>query len=122
LNLDGARYRATVEAYAGSEYVFWGGRTYVLHLEDPLTPAAVEDGSARGLRAPMPGRILALLAAPGAIVRQGAPLLVLEAMKIEHTILAPAAGVLQAFRVAAGEQVAEGAELVSFDPTPESKE
>ena len=68
----------------------------------------------------MPGRILELLATPGAIVPKGAPLLVLEAMKIEHTILAPAAGTLTAYRVAAGEQVAEGAELVSFEPTAAS--
>jgi 3-methylcrotonyl-CoA carboxylase alpha subunit len=117
LGLDGARFEVMAHRYAGAEYVSWQGRTHVLHIVDPLAPAAVVEGAARGLRAPMPGRILELVAVPGAIVPKGAPLLVLEAMKIEHTILAPAAGVLKAFRVAAGEQVAEGAELVSFEPT-----
>ena len=117
LRLDGAQFEMSVHRYAGAEYVSWRGRTDVLHIVDPLAPAAVTEGAARGLRAPMPGRILELIAVPGAIVPKGAALLVLEAMKIEHTILAPAAGVLKAFRVAAGEQVAEGAELVSFEPT-----
>jgi 3-methylcrotonyl-CoA carboxylase alpha subunit len=119
LSVDGAQFQVTSHPYAGAEYTFWQGRTYVIHFVDPMVPATVEEGAARGLRAPMPGRILELVAAPGAVVRKGAPLLVLEAMKIEHTIVAPAAGVLQAFRVAAGEQVAEGAELVTFEPTPE---
>ena len=122
LNMNGAQFEVTAHPFAGADYLFWRGRTYVLHGVDPMAPFAVDAGAARGLRAPMPGRILELIAAPGAIVRKGAPLLMLEAMKIEHTILAPAAGVLTAFRVAAGEQVAEGAELVSFEPTPAAKE
>jgi 3-methylcrotonyl-CoA carboxylase alpha subunit len=117
LSFNGSRFEVMAHRYAGAEYVSWHGRTYVLHTVDPLAPAAAAEGATRGLRAPMPGRILELLAVPGAIVRKGAPLLVLEAMKIEHTIQAPAAGMLKAFRVAAGEQVAEGAELVSFEPT-----
>jgi 3-methylcrotonyl-CoA carboxylase alpha subunit len=119
VSVNGAQFQVTAHPYAGAEYLFWNGRTYVLHFVDPMVPSTVDEGAARGLRAPMPGRILELSAVPGAIVRKGAPLLVLEAMKIEHTILAPAAGVLKAFRVAAGEQVAEGAELVTFEPTPE---
>jgi 3-methylcrotonyl-CoA carboxylase alpha subunit len=119
VSVDGAQFQVTSHPYAGAEYTFWHGRTYVLHWVDPMVPSSVDEGAARGLRAPMPGRIRELVAVPGASVHKGAPLLVLEAMKIEHTILAPAAGVLQAFRVAAGEQVAEGAELVTFEPTPE---
>jgi 3-methylcrotonyl-CoA carboxylase alpha subunit len=122
LSLNGTRFEVTAHPCGGAEYVFWGGRTYVFTRVDPMVPSTVEEGAARGLRAPMPGRILELLAVPGAIVRKGAPLLVLEAMKIEHTMLAPAAGRLTEFRVAAGEQVAEGAELVSFEPTPDAKE
>ena len=65
----------------------------------------------------MPGKVIALLAKPGAAVDKGAPLLVLEAMKMEHTISAPRAGTVKAFRYAAGDQVAEGAELVEFEVT-----
>ena len=122
VTLNGARFEVTAHRSAGAEYVFWQGRTHVLQIVDPMVPSTVDESGARGLRAPMPGRILELLAAPGAIVPKGAALLVLEAMKIEHTILAPAAGVLKEFRVAAGEQVDEGAELVSFEPATDAEE
>lgn len=63
----------------------------------------------------MPGKVVALLAQPGQAVEKGTPLLILEAMKMEHTITAPAAGVVKAFCYAAGEQVADGAALVEFE-------
>lgn len=63
----------------------------------------------------MPGKVVALLAQPGQKVEKGAPLLILEAMKMEHTITAPAAGTVRAFCYAAGEQVGDGAALVEFD-------
>jgi 3-methylcrotonyl-CoA carboxylase alpha subunit len=63
----------------------------------------------------MPGRVIALSVAPGAAVEKGAPLLVLEAMKMEHTISAPRNGVVKAFRFAPGDQVSDGAELLDFE-------
>jgi len=62
--------------------------------------------------------VIALLAAPGARVEPGTPLLVLEAMKMEHTIKAPRAGVVKAFHFDAGDQVSEGAELVELEAAP----
>jgi 3-methylcrotonyl-CoA carboxylase alpha subunit len=59
---------------------------------------------------------VALLVEPGARVVKGQPLLILEAMKMEHTTSAPADGICEAFNVAVGEQVSEGAELVRFKP------
>ena len=53
--------------------------------------------------------------APLRDVEPGAPLLILEAMKMEHTIAAPAKGRLKAFRFGVGDSVAEGAELVDFE-------
>lgn len=78
-----------------------------------MAQASADAGHDAGLDAPMPGRVIALLATPGR-VKAGAPLLVMEAMKMEHTITAPAAGTLEAFLVAVGDQVEEGAELVEF--------
>jgi 3-methylcrotonyl-CoA carboxylase alpha subunit len=63
----------------------------------------------------MPGKVIALAAAVGTGVDKGAPLLVLEAMKIEHTITAPRKGRIQAFHFAPGDQVGDGAELVDFE-------
>ena len=68
-----------------------------------------------GLRAPMPGKVIALSAQPGKLVEKGAPLLVLEAMKMEHTISAPRKGSVKAFHFAPGDQVTDGAELLDFE-------
>jgi 3-methylcrotonyl-CoA carboxylase alpha subunit len=63
----------------------------------------------------MPGRIVKVMTRPGAKVGKGEALLILEAMKMEHTITAPADGTVKAIHFAAGEQVLEGAELVSLE-------
>ena len=67
------------------------------------------------LTAPIPGRIVAVMVEPGARVARGAPLMVLEAMKMEHTITAPADGRVAAVYFQAGDRVEEGAELLAFD-------
>ncbi len=95
--------------------IFLNGTTYTLLRDDPLH--LVEAGGAQGggLTAPMPGKVVALLAQVGQAVEKGTPLLILEAMKMEHTITAPAAGTVKAFCYAAGEQVSDGAALVEFE-------
>ena len=77
--------------------------------------ASVDAEAAGSLTAPMPGRIVKVMAKPGARVGKGDALLILEAMKMEHTITAPADGVVKAIHFAAGEQVREGAELVTLE-------
>jgi 3-methylcrotonyl-CoA carboxylase alpha subunit len=62
----------------------------------------------------MPGRVLALLVKAGDEVAKGAPLVVLEAMKMEQTITAPFAGKVDRVLCEVGEQVREGAELLAF--------
>ncbi len=112
------RCRATVVAAGTALQVFMAGQVHAITLLDPLRPAAALAHAEHELRAPMPGRVVALLATPGSDVARGTPLIVLEAMKMEHTLVAPGAGRVDAFHVAAGEQVAEGAELVAFSPAP----
>ncbi|WP_238815608.1 biotin carboxylase N-terminal domain-containing protein [Nocardia brasiliensis] len=68
------------------------------------------------LLAPMPGSVIRLGAEVGSQVEQGQPILWLEAMKMEHTIAAPAAGVLSAVNVTVGQQVDVGAVLAVVDP------
>jgi 3-methylcrotonyl-CoA carboxylase alpha subunit len=121
IELDDRRLVASVIAVTEKQeqkrHVFLNGTNYVILRDDPLH--LVEAGGAHGggLTAPMPGKVIVLLAAAGQQVDKGAPLLILEAMKMEHTITAPKNGRVKAFRYAAGDQVADGAELVDFEVT-----
>ena len=117
VDLDGKRLDATVIAAAGRRHVFAQGRAWPLAAIDPLHHTGEGGGAEGGLVAPMPGKVIALVATEGAKVDKGAPLLILEAMKMEHTITAPAAGTVKAFRFGVGDQVGDGAELVEFEPT-----
>jgi 3-methylcrotonyl-CoA carboxylase alpha subunit len=94
--------------------VFLDGRRRDIEIFDPLDIEASGDTTEVGLRAPMPGKVVAHLVAPGTRVTKGTPLIVLEAMKMELTVVASRDGVLESFRYAPGEQVSEGAELVVF--------
>ena len=80
--IDGQRVGASVIHHNGRLYVFHGGETLVLGYADPLEVAAEGHSSESSLRAPMPGRVIAQLAQAGDRVEKGAPLMVLEAMKM----------------------------------------
>lgn len=73
------------------------------------------------LRAPMAGKVIRLLVQPGDDVTAGTPLLILEAMKMEHQILAPQAGRVTRFLCREGEQVAAGMELVEVAPDTQER-
>jgi 3-methylcrotonyl-CoA carboxylase alpha subunit len=109
------RLRAAVVATGERRQVFFEGRSWPLAMVDRLHVGGEGEEAEGGLRAPMPGKVIALIAQPGATVEKGAPLLVLEAMKMEHTISAPRKGVVKAFRFAPGDQVTDGSELVEFE-------
>jgi len=115
VELDGMRMDAAVIVAGEKRHVFLNGRTWMLSSVDPLHHGADASSADGGLLAPMPGKVIALVAAAGARVEKGAPLLILEAMKMEHTITAPAAGTVKAFHYGVGDQVGDGAELVDFD-------
>jgi 3-methylcrotonyl-CoA carboxylase alpha subunit len=72
-------------------------------------------GSDGAIVSPMPGRIVALDVAPGQRVTRGQRLLVLEAMKLEHNLLAPFDGIVAELRTALGQQVVEGALLLRIE-------
>jgi 3-methylcrotonyl-CoA carboxylase alpha subunit len=109
------RVHAAVIVAGERRHVFFEGRAYPIVRVDASRGAGPGDELHGRLTAPMPGKVIALLAEAGKKVEKGAPLLVLEAMKMEHTIKAPRDGVVKAFRFAPGEQVSEGAELVEFE-------
>jgi len=95
-------------------HVFHDGAVWTLALKDELAGLDV-DATGGSLTAPLPGRIVKLMVQPGTQVKKGEPLLILEAMKMEHTILAPVAGTVKAIHFAAGDQVLEGAQLLEIE-------
>jgi 3-methylcrotonyl-CoA carboxylase alpha subunit len=115
IRLDDIAVTGTVVRQGANFDIFQAGLRHTLHLHDPLARSADAEESSGSLAAPMPGKIVAVLVKPGATVARGAPLLILEAMKMEHTICAPAEGVVTAVFFRTGEQVSEGAKLISMD-------
>ena len=89
---DGHREEPVAVAASGAFHIFWRGGSWKIEWLNPLDVAAEGGAGHGGLLAPMPGRIIALLAEEGARVEKGAPLLILEAMKMEHKLIAPSAG------------------------------
>jgi 3-methylcrotonyl-CoA carboxylase alpha subunit len=112
--LDGVRRQFTVLTHGLEAVVFLDGESWRLVEIDPLAPSAGEDPTAGRLTAPMPGRVTQLMVEPGSHVRRGEPLMIVEAMKMEHTVAAPADGVVEAVRFAVGDLVEEGAELIAL--------
>jgi 3-methylcrotonyl-CoA carboxylase alpha subunit len=92
-----------------------GAHRWLSNLPNIYSPAKHEEAASGNLRAPMPGTVISVLVQAGQAVEIGAPLLVMEAMKMEHTITAPKAGKIGALYFKAGEQVKEGAELLSIE-------
>lgn len=117
-------YRATIGDARATGRVFIDGDTFhvfclghalAFEWQNLLAHAAdAEHGEGR-LTAPMPGKVIAVLVKPGAVVEKGTTLIVMEAMKMEHTIGAPAAGTVSEVLYAVGDQVADGAQLLVLD-------
>jgi 3-methylcrotonyl-CoA carboxylase alpha subunit len=120
VQLDGMEIAADVVARGEDRYVFCAGESYRMRLIDRLAHSGEEEPHAGHLMAPMSGTVVAVLVSPGEAVAKGAALLILEAMKMEHTITAPAAGTVSAVNYRAGDQVAEGADLLDLDAHPDA--
>ena len=118
VDIDGEAVSAVAVRDGGAVLVFMPERTWRLPLFDPVAEAeAGARESAAGVPlAPMPGVVVAVNVASGDRVERNQPLLVIEAMKVEHTIRAPSAGTVDAVHYAVGDRVDEGAELAAFTP------
>jgi 3-methylcrotonyl-CoA carboxylase alpha subunit len=114
IKLDGAVVRGTVAREGDAFHVFIDGNHVVLEHSDPLAHAGEQEAEGGRLTAPMPGKIVALLVEKGATVEKGTPLLIMEAMKMEHTINAPASGTVEELLYTVGDQVADGVQLLAF--------
>jgi len=115
VELDGVVEEIGVVEVGGLIHVLLRGERFALARVDPLAAAEREEETGGVIAAPMPGRIIRRLVSAGDRVARGAPLLVLEAMKMEHTLTAPGAGRISALRCEEGEQVEDGAILLDFE-------
>ncbi len=115
VRVDGRPTTANVVRSGESFHVFHEGCHWPLEWRNPIAHAGEEETDGGRLTAPMPGKIVALMARTGVTVAKGEPLLIMEAMKMEHTISAPAKGKVTELLYAVGDQVAEGAQLLSFE-------
>jgi 3-methylcrotonyl-CoA carboxylase alpha subunit len=111
----GEEYRATVVALGETRHIFHAGTQRRLRLVDPLAHAGEVEVHGGHLIAPMSGTVIAVMVNVGDRVAKGAPLVILEAMKMEHTIVAPGDGVVRAVNFRAGDRVGEGADLVDVE-------
>ncbi len=114
-SLDGVRSIARVVRQGDAVTVFDRGAEHRLTVIDPLAAASSGEAASGKLTAPMPGRVSAVRVAPGERVARGHPLIVVEAMKMEHTIAAPAAGIVGQVHYQVGDLVEEGAELLVLE-------
>jgi 3-methylcrotonyl-CoA carboxylase alpha subunit len=110
----GDRVHTVLYAMQGSTISFsFDGEIYFAEVVDKGLRAKARHRDA-SMSAPMPGLILKILVKAGDVVAKGAPLLILEAMKMEHQITAPRDGKIVAIRCAEGELVQPGVELVEM--------
>jgi 3-methylcrotonyl-CoA carboxylase alpha subunit len=109
--------RSTVHLYKNGEvaHVFTArGATQIVAI-DALAHAGETHAEVGRLTAPMPGKVVSFAVKAGDAVKKGQALAVMEAMKMEHTIAAPADGTVAELLFAPGDQVTEGAELLKLE-------
>ena len=114
LQFAGQRLNATVYTQGEVDHVFTARGATQITAIDLLAHAGESLAEGGRLSAPMPGKILSFLVKAGEKVKKGQPLAVMEAMKMEHTIAAPADGVVEELMYAPGDQVSEGEELLKI--------
>ncbi|MBV7541091.1 acetyl/propionyl/methylcrotonyl-CoA carboxylase subunit alpha [Acidovorax sp. sic0104] len=114
LQFAGQRTRASVYAQGEVDHVFTPSGATQITAIDLLAHSGESAAEGGRLTAPMPGKVVSFAVKAGDAVTKGQPLAVMEAMKMEHTIAAPADGVVQELLYAPGDQVTEGAELLKL--------
>jgi 3-methylcrotonyl-CoA carboxylase alpha subunit len=108
------RTRAVVYTLGETDHVFTPAGATQIEAIDLLAHAGDQAAEGGRLTAPMPGKVVSFAVKAGDKVSKGQPLAVLEAMKMEHTIAAPADGTVAELMYAPGDQVVEGAELLKI--------
>ena len=111
----GVRHSHLAVRREGTLFLRWDGEMHGVSLFDPIAAVEANQSHQGGLTAPMNGSIVRVLVEVGQAVEAGTQLVVLEAMKMEHSIRAPKAGVVKALFCQEGEMVAEGCALVELE-------
>jgi len=114
-DLGGRRATGQVVVDGRSLIVVVNGTSWRMMVKDPLEVGDLGELAGGNIVAPMTGKIIKVMASAGDQVAKGQALLVLEAMKMEHTLAASKAGKIVRVQASVGEQVAEGALLVAFE-------
>ncbi len=113
--LNGHKTEAVVVAQGDDYWVMYNGDTGHCKLHRFAEAADHRGHHAGGLQSPMPGKVVQVLVSANQNVERGQPLLILEAMKMEHTIKAPSGGKVKEIFYKVGEQVSEGVELLAIE-------
>jgi 3-methylcrotonyl-CoA carboxylase alpha subunit len=112
--LDGERHSGRWFRRGPHLHVWMGDQHQEFLVEDPRTREFSASASTGGLTTPLPGVVSAVVVAEGQTVTAGEVLMVIEAMKMEHSITAPHDGVVRAIHFARGDRVPEGSELLAL--------
>ena len=112
---DGVTTAMTLVDLPGRICVFADGRSHRFDLPDALAVADAEQAGGDAVIAPMPGQVTLVSTEAGAAVTKGDALVVLEAMKMEHTLTAPRDGVVAEILARAGDQVTDGTILLRLE-------
>ena len=111
VTIEGTRRVAHVAKSGDTWWVHIDGRAHEVTLHEQGSSSSADEGS---LKAPMPGTVLQVLAKVGQRVREGQHLMTLEAMKMEHKVVAPKAGEITKVNYSEGERVDMGSPLVEI--------
>ena len=112
VSIDGSRRVAHIARSGDTWWVHIDGRAHEVTLHEQGSSSSADEGS---LKAPMPGTVLQVLAKVGQRVREGQHLMTLEAMKMEHKVVAPKAGEITKVNYSEGERVDMGSALVEIN-------
>jgi 3-methylcrotonyl-CoA carboxylase alpha subunit len=112
LQFNGGRHVVNVYGSGAVAHVFTAQGATQITVIDRLAHAGESQAEGGRLTAPMPGKLLSFSVKAGDKITRGQPLAVMEAMKMEHTIAAPADGMVEELLYAPGDQVTEGSELL----------
>lgn len=109
------KHQATVVAHNNKLHIFSEGHSFVVGLA-AASSAAADKGSKSSLLAPMPGKVIKIVAKTGDQVKKGQPLIILEAMKMEHVVRAPFDGEVKAVLAEPGQLISQKSTLINFVP------